>query len=54
MGKYLVTFGVCRLYDYCVQIVMERPDLNNKISVSDFKDFYWLKNELIDLVNRTE
>src|SRR5215469_5566095 len=27
---------------------MKRPELNNKISATDFKDFYWLKNELID------
>ncbi len=25
----------------------ERPELTNRISVLDFKDFYWLKNELI-------
>jgi len=28
--------------------VMERPELNDNISVTDFKEFYWLKNELID------
>jgi hypothetical protein len=26
---------------------MNRPKLNNKISVQDFKDFYWLKEELV-------
>jgi hypothetical protein len=26
---------------------MKRPELNNNISVSDFKDFYWLKEELL-------
>ena len=26
---------------------IERPRLNNSISVTDFKDFYWLKEELI-------
>jgi len=26
----------------------ERPILDNKISIKDFKDFYWLKVELID------
>ncbi|GHT80084.1 hypothetical protein FACS189467_1260 [Bacteroidia bacterium] len=26
---------------------MSRPELNNTISVADFKDFYWLKEELI-------
>ena len=26
----------------------KRPDLNNKISVIDFKDFYWLKRELVN------
>ncbi len=27
---------------------MDRPDLNKEISVTDFNDFYWLKEELID------
>jgi len=27
---------------------MKRPELNDKISVTDFQEFYWLKNELID------
>jgi hypothetical protein len=27
---------------------MKRPELNNGISVIDFKEFYWLKNDLID------
>jgi hypothetical protein len=27
---------------------MERPDLNKDISLTDFNDFYWLKQELID------
>ena len=26
----------------------KRPDLNNEISIQDFKDFYWLKSELVD------
>ena len=26
----------------------KRPVLNNKISVNDFKDFYWLKSELMN------
>ena len=26
---------------------MKRPELNDKISVTDFQEFYWLKNELI-------
>ncbi len=26
---------------------MNRPALNNKISAKDFKEFYWLKEELI-------
>jgi hypothetical protein len=27
---------------------MKRPELKNEITVIDFKEFYWLKNELID------
>lgn len=27
---------------------MERPELNKDISIEDFNDFYWLKQELID------
>jgi hypothetical protein len=27
---------------------MKRPELNDKLSVIDFKEFYWLKSELID------
>jgi hypothetical protein len=27
---------------------MKRPELNDNLSGTDFKDFYWLKNELID------
>jgi uncharacterized short protein YbdD (DUF466 family) len=26
----------------------KRPDLNKRISVKDFKDFYWLKSELVN------
>lgn len=26
---------------------MKRPELNNNISIKDFKDFYWLKQELM-------
>lgn len=26
---------------------MERPQLNNKISLKNFRDFYWLKEELV-------
>ena len=26
----------------------KRPELNDKISVTDFKDFYWLKSELVN------
>lgn len=27
---------------------MKRPELNKKISLPDFKNFYWLKKELVD------
>lgn len=27
---------------------MERPNLDKNISVNDFKEFYWLKQELVD------
>ncbi len=30
-----------------------RPNLNKEISVKDFKDFYWLKEELLAF-SRTE
>jgi hypothetical protein len=32
---------------------MRRPELNSKISVADFKDFYWLKEELIAFCKAT-
>ena len=28
-------------------MIEKRPDLNNNISLKDFKDFYWLKKELV-------
>ena len=34
-------------------MLTKRPELDNKISVTDFKDFYWLKNELIDFCKST-
>ena len=31
---------------------MSRPDLNENISLTDFQNFYWLKQELIDFCIR--
>jgi hypothetical protein len=31
---------------------MKRPELNAQISVQDFKDFYWLKQELVDFCKK--
>ena len=31
---------------------MERPQLDTNISLKDFKDFYWLKQELIDFCKK--
>ena len=30
-----------------LRMIEEKPKLNNKISLQDFKDFYWLKAELV-------
>ncbi|MEO6933381.1 MAG: SAP domain-containing protein, partial [Chitinophagaceae bacterium] len=32
---------------------MERPNLDNYISLKDFKEFYWLKKELIEFCKKT-
>lgn len=33
---------------------MTRPDLNENISLNDFHDFYWLKQELVDFCRTNE
>ncbi len=32
---------------------MERPNLDNNISLTDFKEFYWLKEELVEFCKKT-
>ncbi|TDG34801.1 cytoplasmic protein [Pedobacter changchengzhani] len=32
---------------------MERPNLDNNISLTDFKEFYWLKEELVEFCKQT-
>ncbi len=33
---------------------MERPPLNNNISLTDFNEFYWLKEELIEFCRKND
>ena len=34
--------------------MVTRPNLTKKISIKDFKDFYWLKSELINFCREIE